>query len=176
MTSSNTSTDDQGMAFPTVNWPQWKCHASFFPGTSLPDVPKSSLYAVLGFIFKEDKVVLANIKGRGYCIPSGRIEEGEEALVALVREAYEETGAMLDVYHVQLIGWYSLVNTPSNTNARICPVYIARAGEFLPIPPESESLGYRFTSLEDVPALYFAWDDLLAAVFNYANQKRLKIE
>jgi 8-oxo-dGTP diphosphatase len=164
------------MAFPTVYWPQWKCHASFFAGTTLPDVPESSLYAVLGFVFKDDKVVLAKIQDRGYCIPSGRIEAGEEPLAAMVREAYEETGAVLSASHIQLIGWYSLVNTPSNANARICPVYIATPGEFLPIPVDSESLECRLTALEDVPGLYFVWDDLMAAVFGYANLKRLEIE
>ena len=100
----NPSTDmpgEYGTDFPTVYWPQWKCRASFYASASLPDVPPSALFAVLGFVFHGDMVVLANIKGRGYCIPSGKIEEGEQPVAAMIREAYEETGAILNPAGVQ---------------------------------------------------------------------------
>ena len=159
-----------GTEFPTVYWPQWRCRASFFAECPLPDFEPSSLYAVLGFVFCGDRVALADIRGRGYCIPSGKIEDGEDSAAAMIREAYEETGARLDVGRMRAIGWYCLtpINSDGSGAERVCPVYVAQVDGFSEIPEGSESVGVRLAGLDEVAGIYFFWDELLEAVFGYA--------
>src|SRR5579875_2774870 len=81
--------------FPTVYWAGWDVDATFEPSEELPPASDGRLWAVLGFVFYGDKIVLADIEGRGWCIPSGRIEAGETIDEAIERECFEETGARL---------------------------------------------------------------------------------
>ncbi len=177
--------------FPTVYWPAWNVDSSFLPGTQLPLESQDRLWAVLTIVFYGDKVVLADIRGRGLCIPSGKIEAGETIDEASQREAYEETGARLDSERRALIGCYRLVTRgasndslplaggglgrgtdPAAGRVRFCPVFVAEALGFEAIPEGSESQGVQLAPIEDVAELYFIWDDLMAAVFAYAEERR----
>ena len=128
------------------------------------------LYAVLVFLYAQEKVVLADIGGRGLCIPSGRIEPGETPEQAAVREVWEETGARLTDY--RLLGSYRLVGRGPECRTRWCPVFLAEADHFEPIPAGSESRGVFFAAPVDLPDLYFTWDPLIASVFAYAAANR----
>lgn len=165
--------ESESLAFPTVYWPEWKCRASFVTSNRLPPIPSETLYAVLVFVFYGDRVALADITDRGYCIPSGRIEPCEEPVAAVVREAFEETGARLAPEQVYPIGWYRLVSTENPEKPdRICPVFVTEANGFSEIPKGSESRGIVLAAVEDVADLYFTWDELMSAVFDYANHVR----
>lgn len=156
--------------FPTVHWPAWDADATFLPGAELPAESEGGLWAVLAFVFYGDTVVLADIAGRGWCIPSGHIEPGETIEAACEREAFEETGARLRPGRRRLIGCYRLI-ARSGVRAgqpRWCPVFVAEALGFEPIPPGSESRGRFLAAVEDVADMYFLWDSLLDAVFAYA--------
>ncbi|BDI31294.1 hypothetical protein CCAX7_33450 [Capsulimonas corticalis] len=161
------------MSFPTVYWPAWDADATFFPGSELPSASESRLYAVLSFVFYGDKIVLADIADRGYCIPSGKIEAGETIADAAEREAFEETGVRLRNRRLSLIGCYLLIprTGAKKGEARYCPVFVAEAVGFEPIPEGSESNGVFLAAIEDVAELYFFWDDLMAAVFAYAGEQ-----
>lgn len=160
--------------FPTVYWDEWDADATFDAGENLPPESAERLWAVLLFVFYGDKVALADIEGRGLTIPSGRIELGETLDEAAVREAWEETGANLDAARRRLIGCYRLIPR-TGTHAgqtRYCPVFAAEAFGFSPIPESSESRGLVLAAWEDVAELYFTWDPLMAAVFDYARERR----
>ena len=160
--------------FPAVYWSEWDSDATFEAGESLPPESAGRLWAVLIFVFYGDKVALADIEGRGLTIPSGRIEPGETLDEAAVREAWEETGASLHPERRSLIGCYRL-SPRSGTHAgqiRYCPVFVAEAFSFGPIPDGSESRGLILASWEDVADLYFTWDPLMAAVFEHAQERR----
>ena len=160
--------------FPSAYWHFWDVDATFAPVEELPSETQGRLWAVLVFVFYGDKVVLADIKGRGLCIPSGKIETGETLDEAAARECFEEAGARLHPAHRRLIGCYRLVPRSGEFagRARFCPVFIAEALGFEPIPESSESQGLFLASWEDVADLYFFWDPLLAEVFAHAEAKR----
>lgn len=162
------------LGFPTVYWPHWDVDATFVASENLPLESEGRLWAVLVFLFYGDKIALADIARRGMCIPSGRIEPGETILGAAERECYEETGARLRTDSRRLIGCYRMVSR-SGAHAgqpRFCPVFIAEALGFEPIPQGSESLGLFLASIEDVADLYFFWDSLMAAVFEFADSQK----
>ena len=162
------------MNFPTVYWQTWDADATFEPGVELPPESEGRLWAVLVFVFYGDKVALADIEGRGWCIPSGHIEPGETLDEAAVREVREEIGADLCPNRRRLIGWYRL--TPrAGAHAgqtRFCPVFVAEALGFGTLPAGTESRGMFLTAIEDVADLYFTWDALMAAVFAYAEAQK----
>jgi 8-oxo-dGTP diphosphatase len=163
-----------GIPFPTVYWPHWDVDATFDAGDLLPPESEGRLWAVLVFLYYGDKVALADIVGRGMCIPSGRIEAGETIAQASERECFEETGARLRPESRRLIGCYRM--TPrSGTKAgqtRFCPVFIADALGFEPLPAGSESQGLFLAAQEDIADLYFFWDPLMAAVFEFADTQK----
>lgn len=167
----DSSLDFNPLSFPKVRWDAWKCDASFLPGDELPAESNGRLYAVLVFVYYGDKIVLADIAGRGYCIPSGRIEPGETIIAAALREVYEETGVTLKDEDLFLIGSYELVGAGSTrASTRYCPVFIAEAIGFEPVPAGSESRGILLAAAEDVEDLYYHWDPLMDAVFRYAGK------
>jgi len=158
-------------SFPKVRWDAWKCEASFLPGDELPAKSNGRLFAVLVFVFYGDKIVLADIAERGYCIPSGRIEPDESITEAALREVFEETGVTLKNEELYLIGTYELVGVGTGKfSTRYCPVFIAEAFGFEPIPAGSESRGILLAAAEDVEEVYYHWDPLMDAVFQYAGQ------
>jgi len=160
--------------FPTVYWAEWDSDATFYAGEQLPPGSEGKLWAVLMFVFYGDKVALADIEGRGLCIPSGKIEPGETLDMAVERESWEETGATLHSQHRRLIGCYELTQRSGEKagQARWCPVFVAEAWGFGTIPDGFESRGLVLADWEDVADVYFAWDPLMAAVFEYAEERR----
>lgn len=164
-------------AFPTVYWPFWDADATFLPGPLLPLETEGRLYAVLVFLFYGDKIALAEITGRGLCIPSGRIEPGESIDEAAERECREETGATMLPERRALIGCYRMTTRsgPLAGQPRYSPAFVAEASHFGPLPEGSESRGVFLAATEDVADLYFFWDDLMAAAFGFAEAERARL-
>src|SRR5437660_248089 len=80
------------LQFPTVRWESMCCETTFEPGNPSESWPA---FACVIFVWNEGSFVLANVRGRGWVTPSGRIEPGESSLDAAVRETREEIGAEL---------------------------------------------------------------------------------
>ncbi|MES2461182.1 MAG: NUDIX domain-containing protein [Armatimonadota bacterium] len=150
--------------FPTVRWKNETATFVAAPDESEreQDVPAP---AALVFPFYGDRVVLADIVSRGWCIPSGHIEAGETPEEAIRREAKEEAGITLG--RTAYLGWFILVHTETGA-LRHAPTFIAEVrtlgGEVL----ADESRGAQLVNAEDIADMYFAWDELLANVFEYA--------
>jgi len=71
--------------FPTVRWKRES--ATFVSGWHESEEPVGvPRPAALVFPFYGDRVVLADIQTRGWCIPSGHLEPGETAEEAVRRE------------------------------------------------------------------------------------------
>lgn len=153
------------MIFPTV---RWKRENATFVANSLP-IPGVATPAALVFPFYGDRIVLAEIPSRGWCIPSGHLEPGESAEQAVRREAFEEAGVTLG--RVVYLGYFVLTDPETNV-VRHAPTFVADVLGLSEIPEGSESLGRMLAPIEDISGLYFAWDALLAAVFDEATQAK----
>jgi 8-oxo-dGTP diphosphatase len=142
----------------------------FVPDETPIDAPRPC-YVVVLISDGAGRYLLAHIRDRGYCAPSGRIEPGESPDSAALREAYEESGAVLR--ELRLLGHYLLepcsVAEPEPCSA---PVFLARAERLEPLQPDSESQGVLWASLDEMPALYYDWSPLIETVFRYAEERR----
>jgi len=157
------------------NWEQLRAEWAGRQMQFVPSAPPSSAtarYVVVLIIDKgtPPRFLIANIAGRGYCTPSGRIEPNEPIEQAARREAYEETGAI--VCDLQLLGYYRL--QPCSTDEPdecVAPVFVTQLERLEPLPDGSESRGVRWATLNELPALYYQWSPLVEAVFRYASER-----
>lgn len=120
-------------------------------------------FAVLLFAWRGDEVVVCDILDRGWCVPSGRVEPGEDSLHAVCREAREEAGLCLT--GVTYIGCYKI---DDRSETRWADCFAARVGELKEIEKPDESLGVRLVKLDKLPCLYHLWNDVTECVFKYS--------
>lgn len=126
-----------------------------------------------GFVFYEDKLILANIPGRGWEIIGGRIDIGESPEETFRREAHRQIGVTFD--ELKMLGVIRIEHTgPEPPN---CPYpypigygiqYIAIADHLDPFHGGEESLGRSLISADGLKEHYFDWNEHNEAVFKYA--------
>ena len=122
-------------------------------------------FAGLVFPWEGDRVLIADICGRGWCIPSGRVEVNETSLQAVQREALEEGGAILK--DLQYIGCYHI---SERSEVRWADCYAARIDKLVEIQMIEESKGRNLVTLEELPALYHLWNPLTMMVFQHSRE------
>jgi 8-oxo-dGTP diphosphatase len=151
--------------FPTVVWGQ--SQVTFLPAerSVSAEMPRP---AALVFALTQGRFVVADIQGRGWCIPGGRLEPDETPEQAVRREAMEEAGITLGPLH--LLGHF--IKTERETGAAVAiPAFMADVVDSTELPSETESRGVGLLSPEALPIHYYTWDTLLEAVFAYAWQE-----
>ncbi len=149
--------------FPTVLWDEGQLEVTFELGPCRGDA--EDVLGVIMFARCRDGFVLAEIPGRGWVTPSGRLEPGETPLQAASRETWEEAGALLQ--ETREIGRYILKNV---TGTQIAPTFLGCVEEYGAIPPGSEARQARCFPLVEIPSIYYRWDPLIAGVFDLANR------
>ncbi len=134
---------------------------------------RAPLRAFAGLVFPWDgeKVLICDIDGRGWCIPSGRVEPMETSLEAVHREAQEEAGAILA--DVQYIGCYHI---SERNEIRWADCYTARVDRLVEIGMQEESKGRKLCSLDELPAIYHLWNPLTHMVFEHALEIARRVE
>lgn len=153
-------------SFPNVLW--GKICATFLPqGEPLPE--EAPVRASLVFALDNGRFVLADIAGRGWCIPSGHLLPEETAEAAARREAYEEAGVTLGP--IRLLGHYLLTDTETGA-VSLASAFLAPVAHFGERPDGTESQGVRLAAPQELPALYYAWDALIETMFAWALQQQ----
>lgn len=122
-------------------------------------------FAGLVFPWMDGQVLICNIEDRGWCIPSGRVEAGETSMEAVIREALEEGGALIQ--DVQYIGCYQVTD---RQEIRWVDVYTARVSQLVEITMTEESLGRQLVSMAELPNIYHLWTPLTEMVFEHARE------
>ena len=156
--------------FPPTSWGSGA--EIYFEATEhLP--PRELTCVAGGFVFYQDKLVLANIPGRGWEVIGGRIDIGETAEETFRREAEQQIGVTFS--KVKMLGVIRIQHTgPEPPN---CPYpypvgygiqYIAIADELNPFHGGEESLGRSLISADGLKEHYFDWNEHNEAVFKYA--------
>lgn len=120
-------------------------------------------FAGLVFPWEGDKVLIADIEGRGWCIPSGRVEAGETSQDAVRREALEEAGA--ELRDLQYIGCYEI---SERREVRWADCFVARIESLGDIIRTDESKGRQFVTIDQLPELYHLWNPLTRMVFEHS--------
>jgi 8-oxo-dGTP diphosphatase len=144
--------------FPTGQYGRQRLQ--FFPA---PFRAPLRAFAALVFPWQGDRVLIADIADRGWCIPSGRVEPEETSLEAVKREAVEEAGA--ELLDVQYIGCYHI---SERQEVRWADCYVARVGCLGEISCRDESKGRRLANLDELPAIYHLWNPLTRMVFEHS--------
>ncbi|MBT0654377.1 NUDIX hydrolase [Geomobilimonas luticola] len=113
---------------------------------------------VVGCLVRNDsgEVLLVRHRKRGWELPQGRMEEGEDLITALHREVHEETGVTIESAILACV--WSKLSPPA---ALIC-TFIARHGAGVPRPSE-----------ETPEAGWFPTDEALARVTHPVTRDRL---
>jgi len=146
------------MKFPAGRWKRQQM--LFHPAPSRAPMRP---FAVVVFAWEGDRVLLCDIPGRGWTVPSGRVEPHEDPREAARREAYEEAGATLGCLHE--LGHFQLC---SGGTRRFVASYTTRLVETCCIPEGTESRGCRLATIEELSDLYHLWDPLMERVFPFA--------
>jgi hypothetical protein len=154
--------------------PDWNQEFWFIPAGAYSGSPPSAPPAVLVFAYSGSDIVLANIAGRGLTIPSGRVDAGETAAQAAVRETYEETGGHIRAGSLTLIGYHAFVPLSGELKGQtiLCPTYMADIESFDPIPAGSESNSVITVDPDKIESCYFMWDDLIKDLFEFVATER----
>lgn len=122
-------------------------------------------FAALVFPWVGDKIVICDIEGRGWSIPSGRVEPNETSLEAVKREAIEEAGATL--CDVQYIGCYHI---SERRETRWADCFVSRVEMLGEIGMKEESLGRKLATLDELPDIYHLWNELTEMVFIHSKE------
>jgi nucleoside triphosphatase YtkD len=120
-------------------------------------------FAALVFPWMENKVLVCDIEGRGWTIPSGRVEPNETSVEAAIREAKEEAGAELQ--NCQYIGCYQI---SERQEIRWADCFVAEVSHLGEIGMKEESRGIQLVAPEDLPDVYHFWTDLTSEVFTHS--------
>jgi ADP-ribose pyrophosphatase YjhB (NUDIX family) len=128
-----------------------------------------------GFCFSGGKVLVCNVRGRGWSIPGGHLEAGETPHECLRREIREE--ACAEIEHAVLAGFLVADHSINSEYAGPYPTRSALAmfavtlGELKPYVPAKDTLARQLVELDALPTVHHQWDLVLDEAYTEARRK-----
>lgn len=115
---------------------------------------------ILQFVGKNELVFVRNSK-RKWELTGGKREPGETLTQNVVRESFEESGAIVDEESIQPLGYYQL---PSG---HITVIVTTQVKEFKEIPPETEIVERQISAVPLAPELLSFHDNVYQDIFQH---------
>ena len=158
-----------------VNWDNAKVKLSWQEEGQLP--PRNLISSVHGFCFHDDKVLLVNLKQRGWDMTGGHIEAGESPEECFKRETLEEAYVSGDckllgsimVDHSENSQWNEDSPYPKIGFQVFYRMNITEVHEF---EAEYESSERIFVEYDMVQEYYHDWHQLYEHILSYAATKK----
>jgi len=120
------------------------------------------IVAVTAFIQDQNRdILLVRTERRGWELPGGQVENGEDLLSALAREVHEECGLNVNVGN--LLGVYSSMGQTGETNTKVIFLFRCEMTGGSPIP-----------SIETPDVGWYSENEALQLVTNGPHRIRLK--
>ena len=145
----------------TAHWPSGQVRIVWHtPGhTQLP------VTGAHGFCFRDGKVLVCDISGRGPTIPGGHLAPDESAADCLIREAREE--ASVELENLKLLGFIEADHRANSEFDGRYPVqsmqavYRADVRSVSEFVARHESTGRRFIATDELPSVHHEWNRVL---------------
>jgi 8-oxo-dGTP diphosphatase len=145
----------------TAHWPSGPVRIVWHgpEGTGLP------VTGAHGFCFREGKVLVCEISGRGPTIPGGHLDGNESAAECLTREALEE--ASVELANFNLLGFIEADHRANSDFDGRYPVrsvqaiYCADVLTVFEFASRHESTGRRFITTNELPSVHHEWNRVL---------------
>ncbi len=152
----------------TANWPTGPVLLSWLRGGTC-ELPVTSVH---GFCFAEGKVLVCNIRGRGWSIPGGHLEAGETLHECFDRELREE--ACASIGRAVLVGFIVADHSINATYVGRYPrksalaFFSAKLDEIMPYVPSKDALSRELVEVDALPNVHHQWDLVLEEAYNEA--------
>jgi ADP-ribose pyrophosphatase YjhB (NUDIX family) len=139
-----------------------------------PEEAELPLTGAHGFCFHHGKVLVCDISGRGFTIPSGHIDGSETSADCLTREALEE--ACVELANLMLLGFIEADHRangdfdgryPLRSLQAIFRADVATVREF---DSEHESTDRRFVTIGELPSVHHEWNAVLEKALEAATK------
>lgn len=156
--------------FPKDLWEETQSIVEFIPSNDIPE--DIQFTAVKVFLFDKNKLLLTKVP-RGWDIPTGHKEEGEDLFNAIKRETLEETGVI--VKQKKFIGYLKLTQIKQNEINKKYPPISAIAvftcrdftiSDFT--TPSHEATERCFYYINRVAEIHHRWSPLNESMMKYA--------
>jgi len=155
----------------TAIWSTGPVLLSWVPGDTC-DLPITGSH---GFCFSGGKVLVCQIRSRGWSIPGGHLEAGETPYECLERELREE--ACAEIERATLIGFLVADHSINPGYTARYPVKSALAvfsvsvGELSPHVASNEAESRQLLEPQDLPRVHHQWDLVLGAAYEEARRR-----
>ncbi|KKP43247.1 MAG: hypothetical protein A2639_02980 [Candidatus Staskawiczbacteria bacterium RIFCSPHIGHO2_01_FULL_34_27] len=157
-------------AFPKDFWEQEQSNIEFILTDDAPaDIPFT---AVKMLLFDDHKLLLTKVP-RGWDIPTGHKEEGEDIAEAVKRETLEETGVVAN--QMIFIGYLKLIKAAQNEQNKKYPpvsaigVFVCKdftVSDFS--EPLHEATERCFQEIDKIGEIHHSWSSLMESIMWYA--------